>query len=97
MTGQLLTLLTPLALLFLAGFADLSLASVDEDEDYYMQEMLTKERYNQVRLLEKPISSRVYSQEDLKQNPVGKMPKGEVGNDKKMDKISDPSKSGKII
>ncbi|MEQ2284998.1 hypothetical protein AMECASPLE_027321 [Ameca splendens] len=94
MTGQLLSLLTPLALLLLVGLADLSLASVDDDEDYYMQEMLTRERYNQVRLPENPISSTADAREEVKQNPAKNMPKGEVKN-KKTDKITDPTKSVK--
>uniref|UniRef100_A0A3Q2PDE8 Inactive carboxypeptidase-like protein X2 n=1 Tax=Fundulus heteroclitus TaxID=8078 RepID=A0A3Q2PDE8_FUNHE len=93
MTGKLLRLLTPLALLLLVGFADLSLASVDEDEDYYMQEMLTRERYNRARVPEKPNSSTADTQEEAKQNPARKMPRGEVGNDKKTDKITDPTRS----
>ncbi|MEQ2188198.1 hypothetical protein GOODEAATRI_012573, partial [Goodea atripinnis] len=94
MTGQLLSLLTPLALLLLVGLADLSLASVDDDDDYYMQEMLTRERYNQVRLPENPISSTADAREEVKQNPAKNMPKGEVEN-KKTDKITDPTKSVK--
>lgn len=95
MTGQLLSLLTPLALLLFVGFADLSLASVEEDEDNYMQEMLTRERYNQVRMPEKSISSTANAQGEPKQKPARKMPKGEMGNDKKTDKIPDSTKPGK--
>ncbi|XP_005794845.1 inactive carboxypeptidase-like protein X2 [Xiphophorus maculatus] len=92
MTGQLLSLLTPLALLLFVGFADLCLASVEEDEDNYMQEMLTRERYNQVRMPEKSISSTANAQGEPKQKPARKMPKGEMGNDKKTDKIPDSTK-----
>lgn len=91
MTRKLLSLLTPLALLLLVGFGDPSF--VDEDEDYYLQEMLTRERYNQVKV--KPKSSTADTQEEPKQNPARKIPKGEVGNDKKTDRISDSTKSGK--
>lgn len=53
MTRQRLSLLTPLALLgLLMGLADLS-----QDEDYYMQELLTRDQYNQVQMLEKPVAS----------------------------------------
>ncbi|XP_068161304.1 inactive carboxypeptidase-like protein X2 isoform X2 [Antennarius striatus] len=58
MTRQHLRLLTPLALLgLLAGLADLGHGSASEDEDYYMQELLTREQYNQVQMLEKPLGS----------------------------------------
>ncbi|XP_015238976.1 PREDICTED: inactive carboxypeptidase-like protein X2 [Cyprinodon variegatus] len=93
MTRKLLSLLTPLALLLLVGFGDPSF--VDEDEDYYLQEMLTRERYNQVKV--KPKSSTADTQEEPKQNPARKIPKGEVGNDKKTDRISDSTKSVKAL
>lgn len=48
-------LLFPLALLgLLAGLADLSAASAGDDEDYYMQELLTREQYARVQMHQGP-------------------------------------------
>ncbi|XP_024913604.1 inactive carboxypeptidase-like protein X2 [Cynoglossus semilaevis] len=58
MTRQRLILLTPLALLgLLVGLADPNPDTMGEDEDYYMQELLTREQHNQVQMLEKPVAS----------------------------------------
>ncbi|KAM9773890.1 inactive carboxypeptidase-like protein X2 [Syngnathus typhle] len=55
MTGQHRNLFFLLALLgFLAGLADLSQASTSEDQDYYMQELLTREQYARVQMPEGP-------------------------------------------
>ncbi|XP_037134058.1 inactive carboxypeptidase-like protein X2 [Syngnathus acus] len=55
MTGQHPNLFFLLALLgFLAGLADLSQASTSEDQDYYMQELLTREQYARVQMPEGP-------------------------------------------
>ncbi|XP_057682778.1 inactive carboxypeptidase-like protein X2 isoform X2 [Corythoichthys intestinalis] len=55
MTGQRPGLLFPLALLgLLVGLADLSQGSASDDEDYYMQELLTREQYARVQMPEGP-------------------------------------------
>ncbi|KAM4525295.1 inactive carboxypeptidase-like protein X2 isoform 2-T2 [Odontesthes bonariensis] len=93
MTKQRLTLLTPLALLgLLVGIADLSLGSVGEDEDYYMQELLTREQYNRVQVLEKPISLTPDGHDHPRQNPAKKMPKGKAESNKKTDKTTADAK-----
>ncbi|XP_061564388.1 inactive carboxypeptidase-like protein X2 [Cololabis saira] len=88
MTSQRLSLLTPLALLgLLLGFADLSLGSVGEDEDYYMQELLTREQYNQVQVQEKSsFSSSPDGHGRPRQNPAKKIPKEKAESSKKKDK-----------
>ncbi|XP_037609804.1 inactive carboxypeptidase-like protein X2 [Sebastes umbrosus] len=79
---QRLSLLTPLALLgLLAGLADLSRGSAGEDEDYYMQELLTREQYNQVQVLEKPVASIP----DRHENPAKKVAKGKAGSSRQTD------------
>lgn len=89
MTRQRLSLLTPLALLgLLVGFAHLSHGSTGEDEDYYMQELLTREQYNQVQVLEKPMASIPDGHEHPRQNPAKKMPKGKAGSSKQTDKTT---------
>ncbi|XP_054454614.1 inactive carboxypeptidase-like protein X2 [Anoplopoma fimbria] len=94
MTRQRLSLLTPLALLgLLVGFADLS--SAGEDEDYYMQELLTREQYNQVQVLEKPVASIPERHEHPSQNPSKKAPKGKAGGSRQTDKTTADAKSVK--
>lgn len=91
MTRQRLSFLTPLALLgLLAGLADLSRAS--EDEDYYMQELLTRDQYNKVQMLEKPVASIPdRNREQPSQKPGKKVAKG----GRQTDKTTDDTKSGK--
>lgn len=85
MTRQRLSLFIPLALLaLLVGFASLSHA-----EDYYMQELLTREQYQQVQGLEKPGASVPDRHEHPGQYPAKNGPKG------KADKTSADAKSGK--
>nr|XP_020500366.1 inactive carboxypeptidase-like protein X2 [Labrus bergylta] len=87
MTSQLLRLLTPLALLgLLLGLADLSHDSAIEDEDYYMQEMLTRDQYNQVQILEKPVASIPDRHERPSQNSGKKVPKGKAESSRQLDK-----------
>ncbi|XP_017289389.1 inactive carboxypeptidase-like protein X2 [Kryptolebias marmoratus] len=93
MTRQCISLLTPLVLLLLTGLADLSLGSAGEHEDYYMQEMLTRERYNQVQVREKPISSTPDEHEHPRQSK--KTPKGKAESNKKTEKNAAPTKSVK--
>lgn len=96
MTRQRLCLLTTLALLgLLVGFANLSRGSAGEDEDYYMQELLTREQYNHVQMLEKPVASKPDGHEQSRQNPAKKMPQGKAG--KKTDKTTADAKSGKTL
>lgn len=86
MTRQRLSLLTALALLgLLVGLADLSHGSVDEDEDYYMQELLTRDQYNQVQMLEKPVASIPERHEHPSQNPTKTVPKGKTESSRQMD------------
>ncbi|XP_019738880.1 inactive carboxypeptidase-like protein X2 [Hippocampus comes] len=55
MWGRRPGLLFPVALLgLLAGLADLSAASAGDDEDYYMQELLTREQYARVQMPQGP-------------------------------------------
>lgn len=93
MTRQCINLLTPLVLLLLAGLADLSLGSAGEHEDYYMQEMLTREQYNQVQVQEKPVASTPDRHDHPRQSK--KSPKGKPESNKKTEKNSAPTKSGK--
>lgn len=59
-----------LALLgLLVGFAELT---AGEDEDYYMQEMLTRDLYNQVQIRETP---EALISDDPSKNPAKKLPK----------------------
>nr|XP_015818469.2 inactive carboxypeptidase-like protein X2 [Nothobranchius furzeri]XP_054605223.1 inactive carboxypeptidase-like protein X2 [Nothobranchius furzeri] len=81
----------PLALLLLLGLADLSFGSADEHEDYYMQEMLTREHYNQVQVPETPITSPPDGQGQPRRSET--MPKGKGESDKKADKGIAPAKS----
>ncbi len=97
MTRQRLSLLTPLALLgLLVGLADLGLSSASEDEDYYMQELLTRNQYHQVQMLEKPVASIPdVRHEHPSQNPAKKVPKGKADSSRQTDKTTDDTKSGK--
>lgn len=91
MTRQRLSLLTPLALLgLLMGLADLS-----QDEDYYMQELLTRDQYNQVQMLEKPVASIPDRHEHPSQNSAKKVPKGKADSSRQADKTTADAKSGK--
>ncbi|XP_034070185.1 inactive carboxypeptidase-like protein X2 [Gymnodraco acuticeps] len=77
MTRQRITLLTPLALLgLLAGLVDLSHGSAHEDEDYYMQELLTREHINQFQ--EKPVASIPDRYEPPSPKPAKKGTKGKA-------------------
>ncbi|KAM6899041.1 inactive carboxypeptidase-like protein X2 [Lycodopsis pacificus] len=96
MTRQRLGLLTPLALLgLLVGLADLSHGSAGEDEDYYMQELLKREQYNQVQVLEKPVASTPDRHEHPSQSPTKKVPKGKAGSGRQTDKTTADAKSVK--
>lgn len=96
MTRQHLSLLTPLALLgLLMGLAELSHGSAGEDEDYYMQDLLTREQYNQVQMLEKPVASIPDRHDHPSQNSDRKVPKGKADNSRQMDKTTADAKSGK--
>lgn len=98
MARQRLSLLTPLALLgLLVGLADLGHGSAGEDEDYYMQELLTREQYNKVQVLEKPVASIPDRHEHPNQNPAKKVPKGKADSSRQMDKATADAKSGKSI
>lgn len=91
MTRQRLSLLTPLALLgLLMGLADLSDGSAGEDEDYYMQDLLTRDQYNQVQMLEKPVASIPNKKEVSGQNNAKKVPRGKAESSRQID-----TKSGK--
>lgn len=93
-----LRLLTPLALLgLLVGLADLSHGSVSEDEDYYMQELLTREQYNQVQVSEKQIPFIPDGEEDPRQHPAKKIPKAKTDSSKKTDKTPGDTKTGKNL
>lgn len=93
MTGQCISLLTPLVLLLLTGLADHSLGSAGEREDYYRQGMLRREQYNQVQVQEKPVSSAADGHEHPRQSK--KPPKGMTESNKKNEKKTAPTKSGK--
>ncbi|XP_018554829.1 inactive carboxypeptidase-like protein X2 [Lates calcarifer] len=96
MARQRLSLLTPLALLgLLVGLADLGHGSAGEDEDYYMQELLTREQYNKVQVLEKPVASIPDRHEHPNQNPAKKVPKGKADSSRQMDKATADAKSAK--
>lgn len=88
MTRQRFSLLSALALL---GFltAHLSHGSDAEDEDYYMQELLTREQYNQVQVLEKTAAS------DERQSNVKEMPNEKPDGRKSADKTTTDIKAVK--
>ncbi|XP_062234862.1 inactive carboxypeptidase-like protein X2 [Platichthys flesus] len=93
MTRRCLSLLTPLALLgLLLGLADLSQDAAGEDEDYYMQELLTREQYNQVQMQEKPVASVPDRQEHPGRNPGKKVPKGKEVSSRQTDQTSADAK-----
>lgn len=54
------------------GLAELT---AGEDEDYYMQELLTRELYNQVQIQETPEASIPDGHDDPSENPAKKLPK----------------------
>uniref|UniRef100_A0AAQ4RG07 Carboxypeptidase X, M14 family member 2 n=1 Tax=Gasterosteus aculeatus aculeatus TaxID=481459 RepID=A0AAQ4RG07_GASAC len=96
MAGQRLGLLTPLALLgLLVGLADLSHGFAGEDEDYYMQELLTREQLNQVRVQEKPAASTPDMHEQPSQSPTKKAPKGDAGSGRQTGKTTADGKTVK--
>lgn len=96
MAGQRLGLLTPLALLgLLVGLADLSHGFAGEDDDYYMQELLTREQLNQVRVQEKPAASTPDMHEQPSQSPTKKAPKGDAGSGRQTGKTTADGKTGK--
>ncbi|CAK6956770.1 inactive carboxypeptidase-like protein X2 [Scomber scombrus] len=96
MTRQRLSLFTPLALLgLLVGLANLNCCSASEDEDYYMQELLSREQYNQVQVVEKPVASIPDRHEHRSQNPAKKVPKGKADSSRQPDKTTADAKSVK--
>lgn len=96
MTRRRLSFLTPLALLgLLAGLADLGHSSrAGEDEDYYMQELLTRDQYNQVQTLENPAAS-VPERHVHPSQRSKNVPKGKSESSKQMGKTQTDMKSGK--
>ncbi|RVE59756.1 hypothetical protein OJAV_G00191640 [Oryzias javanicus] len=94
MTRQSLSILTPLALLvLLAGFADFQLDSVGADEDYNVQELLTRETFNQVQELEKSTSSKPGGHEQKRQIPAKISKEKASQSSKKADKTPTETKS----
>ncbi|XP_010765509.1 inactive carboxypeptidase-like protein X2 [Notothenia coriiceps] len=94
MARQRITLLTPLALLgLLAGLVDLSHGSAREDEDYYMQELLTREHINQFQ--EKPVASIPDRHEPPSPKPAKKGTKGKADSSRQTDKATANSKAVK--
>lgn len=93
-----LSLFTLLALLGLLAVvvADLGHGHADEDEDYYMQELLTRERYNQVQGPDEPVASIADRQEHPGQTSAKKGPKGKADSSRHVDKSASDTKSGKI-
>ncbi|XP_061911248.1 uncharacterized protein LOC133655275 [Entelurus aequoreus] len=72
--------LFPVALLgLLVALADLGRGSASEDEDYYMQELLTREQYARVQMPEKPGASVADVREQPRQYPGKKTAKGKAG------------------
>lgn len=68
-------LLTPLALLgLLVALVKLGAGSADQYEDYYMQELLTREQH----MLEKPVASTPDRQDPAKRLPARRAHKGAV-------------------
>lgn len=73
MTAQQRSFLIRLALLgLLLGLAELT---AGEDEDYYMQELLTRDLYNQVQIQETHGASIPDSHDNPSENPAKKLPK----------------------
>ncbi|CAJ1080254.1 inactive carboxypeptidase-like protein X2 [Xyrichtys novacula] len=96
MTRQRLRVLTLLALLgLLVWLADLGFSSAVEDEDYYMQELLTRDQDNQVQTLEKPVASIPDRHEHPSQNSGKKVPKGKAESSRQTDKTPADEKSVK--
>ncbi|XP_034050192.1 inactive carboxypeptidase-like protein X2 isoform X1 [Thalassophryne amazonica] len=94
MIRQRLNLFTFLALLeLLVGLADLTYGFAGEDEDYYIQELLTREQYNQVQQEEKVMASIPDRHEHQSQTPTENLPKG-TGSGRQTDKNAD-AKSAK--
>ncbi|KAF6719357.1 Inactive carboxypeptidase-like protein X2 [Oryzias melastigma] len=92
MTRQSLSILTPLALLvLLAGFSDFQLGSVGAEEDYNVQELLTRETFNQVQELEK--SSKPGGHEEKRQIPAKISKEKASQSSKKADKTPTDTKS----
>lgn len=83
MTAQQRSFLIRLALLgLLVGLAELT---AGEDEDYYMQELLTRDLYNQVQIQETPEASISDGRNDPSDNPAKKLPKEKnTGTKKKL-------------
>lgn len=52
--------------------------SANQDEDYYMQELLTREQLHQSRMLEKPVASTQDRQDSAKRLPDRRAHKGAV-------------------
>lgn len=77
------------------GLADISHGFAGEDEDYYMQELLTRDQYNKVQMLEKPVASIPDRHEHPSQNPAKKVPKGKAESNRQTDKTTADTKSGK--
>lgn len=72
-------LLTPLALLgLLVVLVNLSRGSANQDEDYYMQDLLPREQLQQVHMLEKPVASTPDRQDPAKRLPDSRAHKGAV-------------------
>lgn len=89
MTRQRLGLFILLALLLLlVGLADLS-----HGEDYYMQELLTREQYNQVQVPQKAGASIADRHEHAGQYPAKNVPKDD--SSKETDKTAADAKTGK--
>ncbi|XP_056153080.1 inactive carboxypeptidase-like protein X2 [Lampris incognitus] len=86
-----LTLLAVLGLL--APLVDLGHGYAAEDEDYYMQELLTREQYNRVQGAEEPAASISDRQGHLSQNPAKKVPKAKTDNSRQTDKTPAEAKS----
>lgn len=86
MTTQQRSFLIRLALLgLLVGLAELT---AGEDEDYYMQELLTRDLYNQVQIQETPVASIPDGREKPGENPAKKAPKEKNQGTKRLKKKS---------
>lgn len=84
MTAQQRSSLIRLALLgLLVGLAE---HTAGEDEDFYMQELLTRDLYNQVQIQETPEASIPDGHNDPFENPTKKLPKEKNTGTKKKKK-----------
>ncbi|XP_054624294.1 inactive carboxypeptidase-like protein X2 [Dunckerocampus dactyliophorus] len=93
MTYQRPSLLFPLALLgLLVVLANLSRGMASDDEDYYMQELLSREQYARVQMPEKPGAPVTDVHEQPRQYPGKKTAKGKP--DKSSSKKADSNKKG---